>query len=43
VRGPAGDEPLVTLFECFPSGYRIGVGHAGHSAVAGDEALTNLE
>jgi hypothetical protein len=39
----AGDEPLVTLFECFPRGYRIGIGHGEHSAAASHEALTNAK
>src|SRR5262249_13148232 len=30
VCGLAGNETLVTLFECFPRGYRIGVGHGKH-------------
>jgi A/G-specific adenine glycosylase len=33
VRGLTGDESLVTLFECFPCGYRSGGGHGRHSAV----------
>jgi len=28
----AGDESLVTLFECFPRGYRIGIGHGTYCA-----------
>src|SRR4029077_6992323 len=36
VLGPAGNESLVTLFECFPRAFRIGSGHGPHSAAAGD-------
>ncbi len=47
VLGLSGDESLVTLFECFPCGYRIGVGHATHCAGApvtgpGQIPATNL-
>jgi hypothetical protein len=41
VFGLARDEALVTLFECFPRSYGIGIHHGAHSAVAGYEALTN--
>ncbi len=37
VQGLAGDESLVTLTECFPGGYRIGVGHASHCAATFDD------
>ena len=39
--GLAGDESLVTLFECLPRGYRTGVGHGAHCAAAADDALRN--
>jgi hypothetical protein len=41
VRGLAGDESLVTLFECFPRCYRAAIGHGVHSAAGSREALTN--
>ncbi len=43
VFGLAGDEALVTLFECFPRGYGIGIRHGAHSAVVGHDALSNAE
>jgi hypothetical protein len=43
VLGLAGDESLVTLFECFPRCYRTGIGHGAHSAAGGREALSNAE
>ena len=43
MRGLAGNESLVTLFECFPRGYRIAIGHGEHSAAASHEALTNAK
>jgi hypothetical protein len=43
VLGLAGDESLVTLFECFPRCYRTGIGHGVHSAAGGHEALPNGE
>ena len=41
VLGLAGDEALVTLFECFPRGYGIGIGHGAHCAVVGNDARSN--
>jgi hypothetical protein len=35
--GLAGNESLVTLFECFPCCCRIGVGHGTHHAAPADE------
>ncbi len=35
VLGLAGDEALVTLFECFPRSYRIRIRHGAYSAAVG--------
>src|SRR5699024_10564439 len=35
--GRTGDESLVTLFECFPGGYRSCAGHGRHCAAPADE------
>src|SRR5262249_23502253 len=37
--GLAGDESLVTLFECFPCCYRAGVGHGEYHAAHTHERL----
>ena len=41
VRGVAGDESLVTLFECFPRCYRTRIGHGVHCAAGSHEDVPN--